>query len=88
MRLLQSTRRYTFTALPKDVPTVEAEIRALGPERYLRRPATCVSRAGEVEVVELVLEMRHRTTEIYGVMDRIRASGTWLLVQADEVTPA
>jgi hypothetical protein len=88
MRLMQKTGQYTFTVLPKDAPAVEAEIRALGPERYLRRTATCVSRAGEVEVVELVFDMRHRTTEIYGLMDRIRASGTWLLVQAVDVTPA
>ena len=88
MRLLQETRRYTFTVLPKDAVGVEAEIRALGPERYLRRPATCVSRAGEVEVVELVFEMLHRTGEIYGMMDRVRAAGVWLLVHADEVTPA
>jgi hypothetical protein len=88
MRLLQKTRQYTFTVLPKDAAAVESEIRALGPERYLRRSATCVSRAGEVEVVELVFEMLHRTNEIYGLMDRIRASGTWLLVHSDDITPA
>ncbi len=88
MRLLQKTTRYTFTVLPKDAAVVEAEIRALGPERYLRRSATCVSRAGEAEVVELAFELRHRSPEIYGLMDRIRASGTWLLVHSDDITPA
>lgn len=88
MRFFQKTTRYTFTALPKDGPSIEAEIRALLPERYLRRTAICVTPAGEAEVVELVFDMRHRVTEILAVIDRVRAAGVWMLVDWVDITPA